>query len=123
MSEDFAYMHGIKYEHMNTPIVVNTLAGQCRTSMVSPNVTLKIEGTEFHVSPIFLKSSHIELILGMDWLKAPTASTVCGTRTVHLLHPSNEIVSYNAHLVRDAEARIYCFTALHASPHEGIEHV
>ena len=93
ISEDFAFRHGIKYEEMHIPLVVNTPVGQCRTTMVSHNVVIEIEGLEFHASPIILKSSNIDLILGMNWLKAHTASIVCATKTVHLLHPSDEIVS------------------------------
>ena len=99
----FAFMHGIKYEEMHIPLVVNTPAGQCRTTMISHNVVIEIEGLEFHASPL-LKSSNIDLIPGMDWLKAHTASIVCATKTIHLLHPSDEIVSYNARLVQNAEA-------------------
>ena len=104
MPEDFAYKHDIKCEEMNTSVVVKNPAGQCQTSMVSHNVLVEIEGLEFFASPIILKSSNIDLILGMDWLKAHTASIVCDTKTVHLLHPSDEIVSYHAHLVQNAEA-------------------
>ena len=50
MSEDFAFMHGIKYEEMNTAIVVHTPAGQCQTSMVSHNVPVEIEGLESPVA-------------------------------------------------------------------------
>ena len=59
----------------------------------------------------------------MDWLKAHTASIICATKTVHLLHPSNEIVSYHARLVRNAEAWLYTLNALNATPLEGIEHI
>ncbi len=36
MSENFAYMHDIRSEEMNIPIVVNTPGGECRTSVVCP---------------------------------------------------------------------------------------
>ena len=88
--------------------------------MVSHNVPAEIERLEFHVSPIVLKSSNIDLILGMEWLKTHTASIICATKTVHLLHPSSEIVSYHA-LVRNAEARIYSLNALNTSPLVRIE--
>ena len=116
-------MHGIKYEEMSTPIVVHTPAGQCQTSMVTRDVPVEIEGLEFLVSPIILMSCSIDLILGMDWLKAHTASIVCATKTVHLLHPSDEIISYNACLVQNAEARLYALNALNAAPLEGIENI
>ena len=96
---------------MNNPLVVHTPAGQCQTTMVSHDVPVEIEGLEFHVSPIVLKSSNIVLILGMEWLKTHTASIICATKTIHLLHPSSEIVSYHAHLVRNVEAQIYSLNA------------
>ena len=46
-------MHGLKFEEMNNPLVVHTPAGQCRTTMVSLNVPVEIEGLEFHVYPLF----------------------------------------------------------------------
>ena len=57
----------------------------------------------------------------MEWLKAHTASIVCATKVVHLLHPSNEIVSYHAQIVQNAEAQLYVLNALNATPLEGIE--
>ena len=72
--------------------------------MLSRNISVEIEGLEFFASPIILKPSNIDLILGMDWLKAHTASIACATKTVHLLHPSDEIVSYHAQIVQNAEA-------------------
>ena len=97
--------------------------GQFQTSMVGIDVPVEIEGLEFYASPIILKSSNIDLILGMDWLKAHTASIVCATKTVHLLHPSDEIIAYQAHLVQNAEARLYALNALNAAPLEGIENI
>ena len=75
-----------------------------------------------YASPIILKSSNIDLILGMDWLKAHTASIVCATK-VHLLHPSDEIIAYQAHLVQNTEAWLYALNALNAAPLEGIENI
>ena len=91
--------------------------------MIGRDVSVEIEGMEFYVSLVILKSSNIDLILGMDWLKAHTASIVCATKTVHLLHPSDEIVSYTTRLVQNAEARLYALNALNASPLEGIENI
>jgi hypothetical protein len=116
-------MHDIKYETLHHPLVVNTPAGQCQTSLFSPDVTLEIEGLEFRAFPIILKSSKIDLILGMDWLKAHTALLDCANKVVHLLHPSDELVSYHAQIVQSAEAQIYALNALNASPLEGIENI
>src|SRR3954462_4339730 len=108
--------------HASRPLV-QTPIGQCRTSMFVPNTTVEIEGIEFLVSPIILKSSTLDLILGMDWLKLHDAALYCGTKSVQLFHPSGAIVNHTTHLSQDAEAQIYALNTLNASPHEGIKHV
>jgi hypothetical protein len=123
MSEASALSHDIAFEKMNLPIVVRTPGGHCHTSMMAHNVPIEIEGLEFLASPIVLKSSTIDLILGMDWLKAHIASINCATKAVQLLHPSDEIVNYTARITPNAEAQIYAINALNASPLEGIENV
>ena len=85
MSENFAYAHDIRCEPMNTPIVVLTPAGRGQTTMIGHDIPVEIEGLEFLVSPIILESSNIDLILGMEWLKAHTASIVCATKVVYIL--------------------------------------
>src|ERR1041384_2762027 len=91
--------------------------------MFVPNTAVEIEGIEFLVSPILVISSTIDLILGMDWLKVHDAALYCGTKSVQLFHPSSEIVNHTTHLSQDAEAHIYAWNTLNASPLEGIEHV
>src|SRR3954463_15227351 len=116
MSKAFAFSHNFKYETMNPPMIVRTPIGQCRTTMFVPNNTVEIEGIEFLASPILLKSSTIDLILGMDWLKVHDVALNCGTNSVQLFHPSGEIVN---HTTRDAETQIYMMNALNVSPLDG----
>src|SRR4051812_22257252 len=123
MSEAFALAHKFTLEKMDPPMVVRTPIGQCRTSKLVPNTTIEVEGIVFLVSPIILKSSTLDLILGMDWLKLHDAALYCGTKSVQLFHPSDEIVNHTTHLSQDAEALIYALNTLNASPLEGIEHV
>src|SRR4051812_31668822 len=87
MSEEFAFSHNFKYETMKPLMVVRTPIGQCRTSMLVPNTAIEIEGIEFFSSPILLKSSTIDLILGMDWLKFHDAALYCATKSVQLFTP------------------------------------
>src|SRR4051812_711208 len=123
MSEAFALSHNFMLENMNPPIVVRTPIGQCRTTKLVSNTTVEVEGIIFLVSPIILKSSTIDLILGMDWLKVHDAALYCGTKSVQLFHPSGEIVNHTTHLTQDVEAEIYALNTLNASPLEGIKHV
>src|ERR1041384_7816825 len=123
MSKTFALAHNFTLEKMNPSMVVRTPIGQCQTSKLVPNTTVEVDGIVFLVSPIILKSSTIDLILGMDWLKLNDAALYCGTKSVQLFHPSGEIVNHTTHLSQDAEAQIYALNTLNASPLEGIEHV
>src|SRR3954465_13938890 len=91
--------------------------------MVAPGLTIDIEGIEFFVSLHILKTSTIDLILGMDWLKFHDAALYCGTKFVQLFHPSGEIVNHTALITQNAEARIYALNVLNASPLDGIENV
>ena len=99
MSGTFAFKHDIPHENMHTPLAVRTPGGRCQVDMVAPNITVEIEGTEFIVTPHILKTSTIDLILGMDWLKAHDAAIYCGTSSVQLFHPSGEIVNHTAMLM------------------------
>src|SRR3954463_3995282 len=123
MSEAFAFSHNFNYETMKPPMMVRTPICQCRTTMFVPNTTVEIEGIEFLASPILLKTSIIDLILGMDWLKVHDAALYCGTTSVQLFHPPGEIVNHTTRITRDAETHIFMMNALNVSPLEGIENV
>src|SRR6266566_4408711 len=123
MSEAFALSHDVALDRINLQMAIRTPGGQCHADVMAPNVTVEIEGLEFLACPVVLKSSTIDLILGMDWLKAHTANISCATKVVQLLHPSDEIVIYTARITRNAEAQIYALNALNASPLDGIENV
>ena len=96
MSGAFAFRHGIPHQKMHTPLAVKTPGGQCHVDMVAPDLTVDIEGIDFFVSPHILKTSTIDLILGMDWLKFHDAALYCGTKSFQLFHPSSEIVNHTA---------------------------
>src|SRR4051812_19738244 len=74
MSGEFASKHGIFHEKMRTPLAVKTPGGMCHVDMLAPNITVEIERIEFLVSPHIMKTSTIDLILGMDWLKSHDAA-------------------------------------------------
>src|SRR3954469_14920987 len=78
----------------------------------STQTIVEIEGIEFLASPIILKSSTIDLILGMDWLNVNDAALYCGTKSVQLFDPSSEIVNHTPRVTRDAKNQIYMINAL-----------
>ena len=63
-----------------------------RTSKISHGNEILIEGHIFLASLIVLGNSDIDVILGMNWLKANKAILDCASKTVTLSHPSGQIV-------------------------------
>ena len=123
ISGTFAFMHGITYEDMQTPLVVSTPGSHCHATMISYDVPLIIEGLVFRTSPIVLQSSNIDLILGMDWLKTHNALIDCAAKTVQLAHSSGQTINYSTRTIPNAEVQIYALNALNASPLDGIENI
>ena len=104
ISKKFAFMHGITCEEMHFPLVVSTPGSHCHATMYSPDVSIEIGGLTFWASPITLKSSNIDLILGKEWLKTYHALIDCATKTVWLTHSSGQTINYSTSSIPNAEA-------------------
>ena len=59
-------------------------------------MAIAIEGLVFLTSLIALKSSDIDVILGMDWLSRQNAYLDCKAKSVKLTHPSGQIIDYTS---------------------------
>ena len=68
MSESYALRHDVSFEEMFTPMIIQTPGSKWQTNRVSHGNQVAIEGLVFLASLIALKSSDIDVILGMDWL-------------------------------------------------------
>ena len=68
MSESYALRHEFSFEEMFSPMIIQTPGSKWQTNRVSHGNQIAIEGLVFLASLIALKSSHIDVILGMDWL-------------------------------------------------------
>ena len=62
------------------------------SSMICPGIEIEIGGQMFLASLILLGNSDIDVILGMDWLKANKATIDCAAKSVVLSHPAGQIV-------------------------------
>ena len=62
--------------------------------MISHGVAVSVGFWIFPASLIALKSTDIDVILGMDWLSKYQANLDCAAKSVTLVHPSGEIVKY-----------------------------
>ena len=114
-SQAFAQMHDLSFESMSNGLSVTSPGVQMYSSKISPDNEIQIGGHIFLASLIILGNSDIDVILGMDWLKANQAKIDCSTKTVTLSHPSGQIV-YSPN--QTSSARLF---ALNVDPLPSIE--
>src|SRR3954464_7986760 len=94
--QDFALSHAISFSMLSTPLVVQAPGSRWHTTMVSHENEIAIEGLVFLASLIALKSSDIDVILGMDWLSRQNAVLDCKAKSVKLTHPSGQTIKYTS---------------------------
>src|SRR3954464_12210342 len=96
MSESYALRHDVSFEEMFTPMIIQTPGSKWQTNRVSHGNQVEIEGLVFLASLIALKSSDIDVILGMDWLSRQNAVLDCKAKSVRLTHPSGKTINYTS---------------------------
>src|SRR3954468_2395633 len=96
ISESYALRHGVPFEEMFSPMIIQTPGSKWQTNRVSHGNQIAIEGLVFLASLIALKSSDIDVILGMDWLSRQNAYLDCKAKSVKLTHPSGKTVNYTS---------------------------
>ena len=69
ISQAFVRMHSIPLCAMKDPILVNSPGDSMQASYRCLPTSLYLRGVEFKVSTIVLRTSGIDVILGMDWMK------------------------------------------------------
>ena len=73
ISQAFVRTHSIPLCAMQNPILLNSPGGSMQASYHCLPTSLSLRGVEFKVSPIVLRASGIDVILGMDWMKQQQA--------------------------------------------------
>src|SRR3954465_9081787 len=96
VSESYALRHDVSFEEMFSPMIIQTPGSRWQTNRVSDGNKIAIEGLVFLASLIALKSSDIDVILGMDWLSRQNAYLDCKAKSVKLIHPSGQIIDYTS---------------------------
>ena len=76
MSQAFVRTHSIALCVMKNHILVNSLGGSMQASYHCLPTSLSLRGVEFKVSPIVLRTSSIDMILGMDWMVTTSSDSV-----------------------------------------------
>src|SRR3954466_15677513 len=77
-------------------MIIQTPGSKWQTNRVSHGNQIAIEGLVFLASPIALKSSDIDVILGMDWLSRHNVVLDCKAKSVKLTHPSGKSINYTS---------------------------
>src|ERR1041385_4808295 len=96
MSESYALRHEISFDEMFSPMIIQTPGSKWQTNRVSHGNRIAIEGLVFLASLIALKSSDIDVVLGMDWLSRQNAFFYCKAKSVRLTHPSVKTINYTS---------------------------
>ena len=84
ISENYARLHNIAFCDVPSTMEISTPDSRWQTSRVSHGNEIQVDRLVFLASLIALKSSDINIILGMDWMSAHHAKIDCFSRTVQL---------------------------------------
>ena len=96
MSKPFFAKHDFKTLLLLKPMAVISPGKRLGSSMIAPNVSIKMGDYKFLASPIVLGDSDIDLILGMDWLSKHKDQLDCAARKIQLTHSSEDVIIYAA---------------------------
>ena len=66
ISHTFVTMHSIPLVSMKNQMLINSPGGPISAGYCCPSVNLILRGVEFQISPIVLRNSGIDVILGLD---------------------------------------------------------
>jgi hypothetical protein len=77
ISQIFVKMHAIPVLVMKDPLLVNSPGGTMQAQNHCLPISMVLRGVEFKIAPIVLRTSRIDVILGMDWMKQNGAVIQC----------------------------------------------
>jgi hypothetical protein len=77
ISQIFLKIHSIPLLVMKEPLLVNSPGGTMQTNNRCLLVSMILRGVEFKITPIVLRTSGIDVILGMDWMMQNQAMIQC----------------------------------------------
>ena len=79
---------------MSSPLEISTPGSRWQTIWVVRGLPIAIGSLSFHIPLVALKSTDLDVILGMDWLVQYKAVIDCAARSIVMTHPSGEVVRY-----------------------------
>jgi hypothetical protein len=93
ISQAFVREHITPLVAMKNPMIVNSPGGTMLASYCCPLASLSLRRVDFPVSPVVLRTSGIDVILGMDWMKQHLAMIQCKEKVVTLITPKGDKIS------------------------------
>jgi len=93
ISQAFVRVHSIPLVAMKTPMLVNSLGGTIPVSYCCPLASLSLKGVDFPISPMVMRTSGIDVILGLDWMKKHQTDIKCKEKVVALTTLKGERIS------------------------------
>jgi hypothetical protein len=93
ISHIFVKMHSISMLSVKEPLLVNSPGGTMQTNNRCILGSMVLSGEEFKITPIVLRTSGIDVILGMDWMKQNQAVIQCQQKVVVVNAPNEEKIS------------------------------
>src|SRR4051812_8939058 len=94
LSQAFSQMHGISFKGLSVPLLVQSPGYRWCSTMVSHGNLIEVAFQLFPTSLIALKSTDIDIILGMDWLTRYQVFLDCTTKSITLTSPDGITVKY-----------------------------
>jgi hypothetical protein len=94
ISQEFAQLHGITFVKLPTTLMVQSPGSTWRTNMVSHGNKIEIGYLLFPIPLIALRSTDIDIILGMDWLAKYQAVLDCAAKSLTLTDLSGSSILY-----------------------------
>ena len=99
ITDQFVAKHNLPVCPMKQSLLVSSPGKELKASQLCPRVNMTIMGVEFLANLIVLKSSGIDVILGMDWLVGCDGIIQCRKRSMLLTSPWGENVEFVANVL------------------------
>jgi len=90
ISQAFIRTHNIPACAMKSSITVSSLEGTIPASHCCFPINLTLRGVDFKVSPIVLRTTGVDLILGTDWMMQQDAKIKCEGKVMELTSPTGD---------------------------------
>jgi hypothetical protein len=117
VTKSFVEKHNIPNYPLKKKLLIRSPGGELRATHSCPQTKIEIRGLSFLVELIILKSSGIDVILGIDYLTKYDGVISCAKRMVTLTSPQGERNEVNVKMPATAE------TMVNQSEEKSLEHI